>query len=100
MAEGMDRSQAAQASKQMVGQDDRGEILLPHIELPLIRLALAIQHRWQRAPAGLVASVPTALDLNAADIAARWLGIAPDAWLMNGLTILEREALKLMRAKQ
>ena len=33
-------------------------------------------------------------------IAARWLGIVPDAWLMNGLAILEREALKLMRAKR
>lgn len=87
-------------ARKMVGENEVGEILLPLADQPLIRLALASHNRWQRAPAGLGASVPVAFDLPAVDIAARWLGIAPDARLMNGLTILEREALKLMRTER
>lgn len=87
-------------ARQMAGEEEVGEILLPRADQPLIRLAVASHNRWQRAPVGLGGSVPVALDLPAVDVAARWLGIIPDARLMNGLTILEHEALKLMRTER
>lgn len=42
---------------------------------------------------------PVALDLVAVDVAARWLGITPDAALMRDLQIVEHEALGAMRTK-
>lgn len=100
MAEGMDRPTAQVMARQMVGQDEPEKILLPKSERPLIRLLGAIHNRWQRAPAGLAGLVPVAFDLAAADVAARWLGIEPDARLLDGLSIIEREALKLMRTER
>lgn len=87
-------------ARKMVGEQEAGEILLPASDRPLIRLALACHGRWQRTPVGLGQSIPTAFDLPAVDVAARWLGITPDAYLLAGLTILEREALKLMRSER
>lgn len=96
----MSRAEAMTAARQMTGDEADGtEILLPARDQPLIRLALAVQHRWLRASAGMGASVPVALDLVAADVAARWLGITPDARLLTDLTTLEREGLKLMRTE-
>lgn len=97
----MDRQAALIAARQMLGHDEEADdILLPDREIGLIRIVLAVQHRWQRVPVGMGASTPVAIDLVAADVAARWLGIIPDARLLNGLTILEREALKIMRAER
>lgn len=87
-------------ARKMVGEDETGEILLPVSDRPLIRLAVACRSRWQLAPGGLGQSIPTAFDLPAVDVVARWMGIAPDAHLLAGLTILEREALKLMRTER
>ena len=86
-------------ARQMVGEDEAGEILLPAADRPLIRLAVACASRWQRVSVGLGKSVPTAFDLPAVDVAARWLGITPDARLLDGLTIREREALQRRRTE-
>lgn len=100
MAEGMTRPEAVTMARKMVGEDDVGAIVLPMSDQPLIRLAIASNNRWLRASAGLGPSIPTGLDLPAVDVTARWLGITPDARLLDGLTIIEREALKLMRTKR
>ncbi len=100
MAEGLDRPAATVMARQMVGQEEPEAMLLPAAERPLIRLIGASHNRWHRVSVGLGQSVPTGFDLQAADVAARWLGITPDARLMDGLTIIEREALKLMRTER
>lgn len=100
MAEGMTRPEAVTMARKMVGEDEADEILLPSAEHPLIRLAVACHGRWQHVTVGLGRSIAVAFDLPAIDVAARWLGITPDARLLDGLTILEREALKLMRTER
>lgn len=84
----------------MVGEEAEVEIVLPTSEYALIRLAIASNNRWLRASAGLGPSIPIGLDLPAVDVTARWLSITPDARLLDGLTIIEREALKLMRTER
>ncbi len=85
----------------MLGGEAEDEFLqLPSAERPLIQLVLTCHNRWQRVGAGMGGSLPVAFDLPAVDVAARWMGIIPDARLMNGLTIIEREALKLMRTER
>ncbi len=93
---GLDRKDAMAMARQMVGADET-TVELPSSERPLIRLILASAGQWRIAPQGLGGSRPVSLDLVAVDVAARWLGISPDAHLFNGLAIIEREALKLMK---
>lgn len=101
MAEGMTRDAAITAAKSMMGQDDPKEsIILPAFELPLIRLVSAVHRQWRTEVIGLGQSYPVAFDLVAVDVAARWLGLKPDARLLSGLQILEREALKLKRSQR
>jgi len=100
MAEGMSQQEAIEAARAMTGQDEPETLLLPLRELPLIRLALKTHGQWRMVPVGLGGAVPVALDLVAVDVAARWLGITPDARLFDGLSIMEREALKLKRAER
>lgn len=80
--------------------EERETLILPESDRPLIRLALASSGQWRMAGIGLGATKPVSLDLTAVDTAARWLGITPSARLLDGLAILEREALKLMRTAQ
>ncbi|WP_313352640.1 hypothetical protein [Paracoccus sp. (in: a-proteobacteria)] len=95
----MTRPEAVTMARKMVDGDEAGEIILPVSDHSLIRLAVACAQRWQRATVGFGRSIAVAFDLPAVDVAARWLGITPDARLLDGLTILEREALKLMRTE-
>lgn len=92
----MDRRAALAGARRMMGQDVDA-VILPASERPLIRLALATAGQWRMAGGGMAAMRPVALDMTAVDVIARWLGIAPDARLFDGLAIIEREALKLMR---
>lgn len=97
MAEGgLSRPDAVKTARAMMGVEEDA-IVLPMSERPLIRLVLASAGQWRMGPAGLGGMRPIAIDLVAADVAARWLGITPDARLFDGLAIIEREALKLMR---
>lgn len=99
MAEGgLTRQQAVTTARRMMGLEDQ-VITLPSAERPLIRLVLASAGQWRMGPAGLGGMRPIALDLVAVDVAARWLGITPDARLFDGLAIIEREALKQMRTE-
>ena len=100
MAVGLDRSAAPAMAQQMGGAGEPEMVMLPLTDRPLIRLVGAVHHRWQRVSVGLGRTVPVAFDLPAVDVAARWLGITPDARLLDGLTIIEREALKLMRTER
>lgn len=96
---GLDRSDAVAMAKAMLGADETS-LELPRSEYPLIRLVLASAGQWRIAPQGLGGARPVSLDLVAVDVAARWLGITPDARLFEGLSIIEREALKLMKEAQ
>lgn len=100
IAEGMTRESARAAAAKMLREDDEDgdeQLCLPRSELPLIRLIMAVRHQWRLAGGGMAGSFPVAFDLPAVDVAARWLGLTPDARLMDGLSIIEAEALKLMR---
>lgn len=99
MAEGMTRPEAITAARKMLGEEEEdGHIMLPRAFIPLIRIALAVRQQWRMQGAGMGVSLPVAFDLVAVDVAARWLGITPGARLLNDLSVLEREALKAMRA--
>lgn len=93
---GATRDEATRIAKTMLGQDEQ-QVILPESERDTIRLALATAGQWRTAPMGLGGSRPIALDLTAVDVAARWLGITPSPRLFDGLTIMEREALKVLR---
>lgn len=99
MAEGMDRREAPAAARRIMGLDT-ADLVLPASERPLIRLVLAVAGQWRMGGGGLAGMQPIGLDMTAVDVTARWLGIIPDARLFDGLAIIEREALKLMRAGQ
>lgn len=100
MAEGLSRDDAVARARRMVGDDeDGGEILLPQSELPLIRLLLAARGQWRMAGGGMAGSFRVAFDLGAVDVAARWLGLMPSPAMLRGLSIVESEALKLMRSQ-
>lgn len=101
MAEGLTRKEAMAMARQMLGEDeDDGTLLLPASEIPLIRLVSHASGQWRMGSAGMAGMRPIAFDLTALDVAARWLGITPDARLLNGLSIIEREALNIMRAER
>lgn len=101
MAEGLTRKEAIASARNMLGEEaDGGALLLPAAEIPLIRLVSHASGQWRMGSAGMAGMRPIAFDLTALDVAARWLGITPDARLLSGLSIIEREALKLMRAER
>lgn len=95
VAEGMTRAEALAQARTLAGQTPGG-VRLPASERPLVRLALATVGQW-RMVAGKKGVHRIAFDMTGVDVTARWLGITPDARLLDGLTIIEREALKLMR---
>lgn len=95
MAEGMSRTDALALLKED-GADDA--IRLPARERPLIRLVLATVGQW-RIVAGLGGGGRVAFDMTAVDVVARWLGIQPSPQLFEGLSVIEREALRLQDAK-
>lgn len=95
MAEGMDRKDALDLLKEE-GADH--PIRLPTRERPLIRLALATVGQW-RIAVGLGAAARLAFDMTAVDVTARWLGITPTPALFDGLSVIEREALKIEAAR-
>lgn len=100
MAEmGATRKEAEVIARTMVGEADGGQIILPESERATIRLALAVSGQWRMAPLGLGGARPIAFDMTAVDVTARWLGISPGPRLFDGLAIIEREALRLMRTK-
>lgn len=66
---------------------------------PLVDLVLALIGQWRMAGGGMAPLRPVGFDLVAVDVAARWLGIAPDAALMRDLQVVEQEALAAMRTK-
>lgn len=96
---GVDRAEASRIAGKMTGAGS-ASITLPVSERPTIRLALAVSGQWRLAPCGLGGSRPVALDMTAVDVTARWLGITPGPHLFEGLAIIEREALKIMRSRQ
>jgi len=98
-AEGMERREAVAAARRIMGTDTEA-LVLPAAERPLIRLVLAVAGQWRMGGGGMAGMRPIGLDMTAVDVTARWLGITPDARLFDGLAIIEREALKLMRAGQ
>lgn len=67
---------------------------------PLIDIVLATMGQWRMGGGGLGGMRPVALDLVAVDVAARWLGIAPDAGLLRDLRMIEQEALIAMRSER
>ena len=72
-----------------------------HLELPVslkpaIQLALAMLGQWRMAGGGLSGMRPIAFDLNALDVAARWLGITDTPALFRQIGLIEGEALKAM----
>ena len=73
---------------------ETGEIRLPMRERDTIRLALATVGKW-RVASGLRVRL-LGFDLSEIDVAARWMGITPDARLLDGIGIIERAALKLL----
>lgn len=84
----------------LLNEHDRDEVIrLPARERPLIRLALATVGQWRTA-AGLGGGGRIALDMTAVDAVARWLGILPAPDLLDGLTIIETEALRLQEARR
>lgn len=95
---GADRETARDIARQMTGAD-RAKIRLPLSEHPTIRLALAVAGQWRMVPMGLGGARPVAFDMSAVDATARWLGISPSAYVLDGLALIEREALKLMRPR-
>ncbi|MFI0477402.1 hypothetical protein [Paracoccus jiaweipingae] len=62
----------------------------------MIRLTLAMVGQWRMAGGGLAPARPVAMDLNALDVAARWLGIEPSPALLRQIALIEHEALKTM----
>lgn len=99
MAEDMSRKEAVASAREMMGLE-ADSVILPASERPLIRLILAVAGQWRMGTVGLGGMRPIAFDMVAVDVTARWLGITPDARLLEGLAIIEREALKLMRKDQ
>lgn len=93
MAEGMTRTEAIALARGEEGAET--DVRLPARERPLIRLALATVGQWRIAAGGMGPVMRLALDMTAVDTVARWLGIAPSSDLFEGLSIIEREALKL-----
>lgn len=94
---GATQAEAMVTARRMMGAE-AGLVRLPEREQPLIRLILACAGQWRMAQAGLAGMRPFALDMNAVDAIARnWLGITPNPDLLDGLAIVEREALRLMR---
>lgn len=97
MAEtGADRREAVTIARAMMGAED-ATVVLPETERPMIRLALAVAGQWRMVGGGLGGSRPVALDMTAVDATARWIGITPSPHLFDGLAIIEREALKILR---
>lgn len=96
MADGMDRREAVASARQIMGIDADG-LVLPETDRALIRLVLAVSGQWRMGGGGMGPMRPIAFDMVAVDVTARWLGITPGAHLLDGLGIIEREALKLMR---
>lgn len=100
MAEtGTSRAQAMAIAREMLGEDDAGPLVLPVSERDTIRLALQVSGQWRMMQTGLGGSRPVAIDRVAIDAAARWLHITPRPEIIEGLTIIEREALRLMRQR-
>lgn len=97
---GVDRTEAIRIAKSMVGADTVATITLPRSEHATIRLAIATTGQWRTVSFGMAGARPVALDMTAVDVTARWLGITPSPHLFEGLAIIEREALKVMRTAQ
>ena len=97
MAQGLDEASARTAASGLV--DEPGALTLPETMRPLIDLVLATLGQWRMAGGGMGPLRPVALDLGAVDVAARWLGITPDAGLLRDLRVIEHEALVLMRSE-
>ncbi|MBN7785134.1 hypothetical protein JYP51_09400 [Ponticoccus gilvus] len=97
MAEtGADRTEARDMAVRMAGEEDPRGLVLPEHERDLVRLALATVGKWRTAPRGLGGARLLGFDLAEIDVAARWMGITPDARLLDGIGIIERAALKLL----
>lgn len=96
MAEtGADRDAARTLATEMLG-GDTAEIRLPLRERDLIRLALATVGKWRTLAHWSGRIKLLGFDLSEIDVAARWMGITPDARLLDGIGIIERAALKLL----
>lgn len=89
----MSREDAQAAARSEAGEmaDD---LILPESERPLIELALETVGKW-RVTSGLKV-ILLGFDLGEIDVAARWMGIRPDARLLAGLNIIERAALRAL----
>ncbi len=100
MAEtGASRAQAMAIAREMMGEEEAAPLILPLSERDTIRLALQVTGQWRMMQTGLGGSRPVALDIVAIDAAARWLRITPRPHVLEGLSIIEREALRLMRPR-
>lgn len=98
MAEGgLTRPQALEQAKAMLGVN-APELRLPESERRLIQLALATVGKWRVVSKPMGGAKLLGFDLSEIDVATRWLGIAPDPALLDGLGIIERAALKVLEA--
>ncbi|KAA8606815.1 hypothetical protein [Salipiger aestuarii] len=96
MAEtGAGRDEARIMATGMLG-GETDEIRLPVRERDTIRLALATVGKWRTLAHWSGRVKLLGFDLSEIDVAARWMGISPDARLLDGIGIIERAALKLL----
>ena len=97
MAEtGLSRPEAKDMARSMLGTD--ADVLrLPESDRTVIRLALATVGKWRVAVGWNGARKPLGFDLGEIDVTARWMGITPDVHLLDGIGIIERAALKVLK---
>ncbi|ALF02100.1 hypothetical protein [Salipiger abyssi] len=96
MAEtGLDKEAARSVAGEMIGVEDR-TIRLPERERDTVRLALATIGKWRVATHWSGKIRLLGFDYGEIDVAARWMGIARDARLLDGIGIIERAALKVL----
>lgn len=78
----------------MVGIDQM-RVVLPPDDEPVVRLAIATVGKWRMA--GTATKLfRLGFDLQQIEVARDWMGIRKDARLLTGLTIIEREALRIL----
>lgn len=95
MAEGLSRPKAQELARQSE-QGDRETLRLPAADRDVIRLALETIGKWRIAVGPMGDVRPIGIDFAALDVARDWMGIEKSPALLEGITIIERGALKAM----
>lgn len=92
---GMTRAEALKSARASLDAGD-DTVRLPESERDVIRLALATVGKWRVAVNGIGKTRLLGFDLGEIDVAARWMGITPDARLLDGIGVIERTAMKVL----